>query len=77
LIYCSSISIKSYKNNTKCIIASVLALAVSFALTEFTDPSTISPTGLIAPYLVACVLIPLFTLIFKKKNSGDELIEKF
>ena len=77
LIYCSSISIKSYKNSTKCIVFSVLALAVSFALTEFTDPSTITPTALIAPYLVACVLIPLFTLIFKKKNSGDELIEKF
>lgn len=77
LIYCSSVSIKSYKNSTKCIIASVLSLAVAFVLTEFTDTSTITPTVYVAPYFVACVLIPLLTLIFKKKNSGDELIEKF
>lgn len=77
LIYCSSISIKSYKNSTKCIIASVLSLAVAFVLTEFADTSTITPTVYMAPYFVACVLIPLLTLIFKKKNSGDELIEKF
>lgn len=77
LIYCSSISVKSYKNSTKCIIATVLSLAVAFVLTEFTDTSTITPTVYVAPYFVACVLIPLLTLIFKKKNSGDELIEKF
>lgn len=77
LIYCSSISIKSYKNSTKCIISSALALAVAFAFTEFTEIGTNSPVIYVAPYFVACVLIPLLTLIFKKKDSGDELIEKF
>lgn len=77
LIYCASVSVKSYKNSTKCIIASVLSLAVAVVLTEFTDINAVSPSIYAAPYLAACVLIPLFTLIFKKKNSGDELIEKF
>lgn len=77
LIYCASISIKSGKNNTKCIVVSVLSLAVAFALTEFSETSTVSPSIFVAPYVVSCVLIPLLTLIFKKKNLGEELIEKF
>lgn len=77
LIYCASISIKSGKNNTKCIIVSILSLAVSFALTEFSETSITSPIIFVVPYIVFCVAIPLITLIFKKRNLGDELIEKF
>lgn len=77
LIYCASSSVKPFKNTTKCVVFSFLALGVSLLFTEFIRVGR-SPLSLyIIPYAVTCVLIPLMTLIFKKRNLGDELIEKF
>lgn len=77
LVYCSSISVKSFKNSTKCIASSVLALCFALAFTELRKVDTMSPMSYVIPYLIACVVIPLLTLMFKKRNSGEELIEKF
>ncbi len=77
LIYCSVISFKPMKNSIKCVISSVLALAVAVSLTELVEINTISPIVYAIPFAVFCVAIPLLTLIFKKRNFGDELVEKF
>jgi hypothetical protein len=77
LVYCSATSIKKYKNTTKCIIASVLSLAVAIFFTQFVEISVVSPIVFIVPYVLFVVLIPLLTLIFKKRNLGDELLERF
>ncbi len=77
LVYCSSISIKRLKNSTKCIISSVLSLASALAVAELGDAGTMSPDVYVAAYVTACVVIPLLTAVFKKRNLGEELIEKF
>lgn len=77
LIYCSGIAFKPMKKSTKCIISSVLALAVSLCFTEFVQINNIPPIVYIIPFAVFCVIIPLLTLILKKRNYGDELVEKF
>lgn len=77
LIYCASTSIKPFKNNVKCIVFTIISLGVALAFTEMMKATT-SPIGVyIVPYLISCLIIPLLTLIFKKRNLGDELIEKF
>lgn len=77
LIYCASTSIQKFKNRTKCIVSSILSLAVALVLSEFTEIGSMTLAAFAVPYLIACVIIPLLTLIFKKRNLGDELIEKF
>jgi hypothetical protein len=77
LIYCAGISFKPMKNKTKCIIFSALALIVAVCMTELVRVNNISPTIYALPFGVFCVIIPLLTLIFKKRNLGDELVERF
>lgn len=77
LIYCASISVKSFKNSVKCVGFSLISLAVALVFTEVLK-ATSSPIEIyVIPYFVSCFAIPLLTLIFKRKNLGDELIEKF
>lgn len=77
LIYCAGIAFKPMKKSVKNVIASVIALAVAICFTEFISVSSISPFMYAVPFSVFCVVIPILTLILKKRNFGDELIEKF
>lgn len=77
LIYCSCIAFRPMKKSTKCAVSSVLALAVALVFTEVIEVSAVSPVIFIVPFVVFCVIIPVLTLIFKKRNYGDELVEKF
>ena len=77
LTYCASTSIKKYKNDYKCIAFSSLSFIVSIVFTEVMDLARVSPMPFVIPYIVSCVIIPLLCLMLKKKNFGDELIEKF
>lgn len=77
LIYCSGIAFPLMKNSTKCIISSVLTLILSILLTEYVSVVTVSPFAYVIPFVIFCVMIPILTLIFKKRNYGDELVEKF
>ncbi|MGN1203067.1 MAG: hypothetical protein ACI4RF_07200, partial [Eubacterium sp.] len=76
-IYCSTIAFKPMKKSTKCIISSVLTLAVAICLTELVQIRNVSPIVFAVPFLIFCVIVPVLTLIFKKRNLGDELVEKF
>lgn len=77
LIYCASISFPKMKNSVKCMISTVLALALSIYLSEFVPVSNVKQIVYMIPFAVFCIVIPVATLIFKKRNYGDELVEKF
>ncbi|HBN38680.1 MAG TPA: hypothetical protein DD404_04050, partial [Ruminococcaceae bacterium] len=62
---------------TKCIIFAVLAFVVAMCLTELVDINTVSPVIYVIPFAVFCIIVPILTLILKKRNYGDELVEKF
>ena len=65
------------KKSLKSEISSVLALAVAIAFTEFIEVSAVPVAVLVIPFGLFCVIIPILTLILKKRNYGDELVEKF
>lgn len=77
LIYCASICIKPFKNRVKCIVASVFVLLISFVITNAFQSGVMSPVFIAVPFCIFCIVIPIATLIFKKRNFGDELVEKF
>lgn len=76
-IYCSSISFRPMKCSTKCVISSIASFAVAIAFTELIEVKAVSPLLYIIPFSLFCVIIPILTLIFKKRNYGDELVERF
>lgn len=76
LIYCSSLSVKKIKNKYKCMAGAAGTFLISLLLIESGASSNIKPVMIILPFAVFCVIIPLLTLIFKKKNGGDELVKK-
>lgn len=77
LIYCASISVKALKQKNKCIVFGLATFIIALVLSKTIIAVGISPLILGVVFLVFSVLIPLLTLIFKKRNRGDELIEKF
>lgn len=76
LIYCSSLSVKNFKNKHKCILGAVGTFLISLLFIETGLSSNIKPVMIMLPFAAFCVIIPLITLIFKKKNRGDELVKK-
>lgn len=76
-IYCASVCIKPFKNTVKCTVSSLLVLVLSFILTDVLQKGSMTPVILAVPFCIFCVIIPVLTLIFKKRNYGDELVEKF
>lgn len=77
LIYCASISVKKFKMKNKCIFFALCTFAVCLLLINTGISQNVKPVFIIVPFLIFCVIIPLLTLIFKKKNKGDDLVKKF
>ena len=77
LIYCAGIAFKPMKKGVKNAVSAILAMIVAVCLTEFVQINNISPVVYAIPFSIFSVVIPILTLLFKKRNFGDELVEKF
>lgn len=77
LIYCTSLCFKKGKNNVKCAAGAFASMIVAIIFSGYIQLSDMPLSVYLVPFGFFCVLIPLLTLAFKKKNLGDELIEKF
>lgn len=77
LIYCAGIAFKPMKQGVKNAVSAILAMIVAVCLTEFVQINNISPVVYAIPFSIFSVVIPILTLLFKKRNFGDELVEKF
>lgn len=80
LIYCAGSSLTVVKKITPPVrysFCAAAALCLSVYFTEFLPVSNVRASVYILPYAVFCVAVPVLTLIFKKRNYGDELVEKF
>lgn len=77
LVYCASLCVKPFKNKTKCAVCAILSMAVAITFSVIVKLNDMPLFALLVPFLIFCVVIPLLTLAFKKRNLGDELIEKF
>lgn len=76
-VYCASISVKSMKSTTKSIIASVITFVLALVFAQTGMSGNMKPLMIALPFAVFCVIIPLLTLIFKKRSTADALIERF
>lgn len=71
LIYCASISIKKFSHSKKCIVFTAISVIVSVALSEIfvSQIMLVSKQISIFIYLIFCVIIPIFLLIFNGKRG--------
>lgn len=76
-VYCAAVSVKPFKNKHKCFAAAAGVLAVSLVLINTGESAYLSPVLKVAPFIAFCTVIPLLTLIFKRKNKGDVLVKNF
>lgn len=75
LIYCSTMCMKKYTHKTKCIVFTLVSFAISLSMTELFASQLVKmakPLSILA-YLIFCVGIPVFSLIFIKKDRRDRL----
>lgn len=77
LIYCSSLCVKPFKNKSKCLVSAVLSMITAIVFSNLVRLNDLSLAVTFVPFGIFCVVIPVLTLAFKKRNYGDELIEKF
>lgn len=77
MIYCASVSVKKFSNRRKCLVGSVGAFVISFIILSFSSNSNTELIISSVSFFIFCVIIPFLTLIFKKKNKGDELVKRF
>ncbi len=77
LFYCASICIKPFRQKNKCIACAAAAVIAALLLNEKNGLNTMTAPVQISLFILFAVVIPVLTLIFKKRNRGDELIEKF
>lgn len=78
LIYSASICIKKYRHSTKCVIISVITIAVAVVITVILGTKMVDITKIIsvATFGVFCFLIPVLSLLLIKKRRMDDVIEK-
>ena len=75
LIYCSTMCIKKYTHKNKCIAFTLISFVISLSMTELIASQLVKiakPVSAVA-YLIFCVGIPVFSLIFLKKDRRDIL----
>lgn len=77
LIYSISISTKKYSHASKCMLSGFVGLALTVLATELLGKTSYPHALTIIPFVIFTVVIPLLTLLFKKENKGEALLEKF
>lgn len=77
LIFCASTCVKKLTHGTKCIGVGVVSCGLFFLIQQFSLEASISKWCLVISFLLFTAVLPLLTLLFKKGNEGDELLEKF
>lgn len=77
LIYCAGECLPGEKRKRKCALCGVAAFAVSVLTADYMSVGTHSVLVTIVPFLLFSTVIPLATLIFKKKSKGDKVLEAF
>lgn len=77
LIYCAGECLPGKNRKRKCIICGLAAFAVSVLTADYMSVGTHSVLVTIVPFLLFSTVIPLVTLIFKKKSKGDKVLEAF
>ena len=74
-IYCACVSFSKNTDRTNCFFTSLITFALSIVLLRFSEYESVTLNISIMFFVAFCVVIPILTLIFKKKNYGDELVK--
>lgn len=77
MVYCAAFSIQKKPSRKSCFAVSAVVFAMSAVMLKISTNGNYDTLYGVIPFFVFGVAIPLFTLIFKKKNNGDELVKMF
>ena len=77
LIYCASICFDQIKQKNSCIICSAFVLGASALISALNEYINAVYIASVIMFFAFCVLLPVFVLIFGKRNYGDELVQNF
>lgn len=73
LIYCASITIKRFTHGKKCLFFGALSGLLAIIINEAIGTRMVTPAKLVSigAFVVFCVLLPLVSLIFGRKNEKN------
>lgn len=78
-LYCASVSLtkarRKLKRQNACAAGTVIVFISSALLLKADVSSNFALKSGVIPFFVFCVIIPLLTYLFKKRNLGDELVK--
>ena len=76
-LYCACSCIKREFKKNFAFTSSAVAFVLSLFMLNFANGQEIDYRMTLSLFLVFSVIIPTLTLIFKKKNYGDELVKMY
>lgn len=78
LVYCATLCVKKYKHSVKCVVASLLSVAVAVFITMVVGMDMIKLTKILSTvmFIAFSVVIPLMSILFMKKSRVDRIVEK-
>lgn len=74
-IYCACVSFSKNTDRKNCFFTFLITFALSIVLLRFSEYQSVTLNISMMFFVAFCVVIPILTLIFKKKNYGDELVK--
>ena len=76
-IYCACVSFDKNISKKNTFITSLITFALSLVMLKFSQYESVTLNISMLLFAVFCVVLPILTLIFKKKNYGDELVKMY
>ena len=76
-LYCACSCIKRKFKRNFAFVSSLAVFILSVIMLNFTDGQGIDYKINLILFAVFCVIFPALTLVFKKKNYGDELVKMY
>lgn len=76
-LYCASSCISNKPKRSFVFASSFIVFVISILMLKLSDGQGVNYEFTMILFFVFCVIIPVSTLVFKKKNYGDELVKAY
>lgn len=76
-LYCASSCVSKKPKRSFVFASSFIVFVISILMLKLSDGQGVNHEFTMILFFVFCVIIPVSTLVFKKKNYGDELVKAY
>lgn len=76
-VYSACTSFSKNVSGKNSLVVSILTFTLSLVLLKFNSFESVIMNASMLTFVLFCVLLPVLTLIFKRKNYGDELVKMY